>query len=210
MMSAKSCWSRGFSWLAEVKSKSMCLGSDRIHPGSHSQISRNQVGVPKLYMLLAKSLISDPMDCSPPRLLCPWNPPGKSTGVGCHCLLRIVIAVALNDSWLPPLPGFWDCFLTFPQCLVKGAVRYLKRSCCREITLHCCFLNVKNQNTTNQISQASLLEAERAQKQGPDFLHCPVWGPHTPMSSSILPNWAQPQVPIHRVVNKHVAVTLSN
>ena len=22
------------------------------------------------------------------RLLCPWNSPGKSTGVGCHCLLQ--------------------------------------------------------------------------------------------------------------------------
>ena len=31
--------------------------------------------------------LSDPMDCSLPRLLHPWNSPGKSTGVGCHCLL---------------------------------------------------------------------------------------------------------------------------
>ena len=30
---------------------------------------------------------SDPRDCST-RLLCPWDFPGKSTGVGCHCLLR--------------------------------------------------------------------------------------------------------------------------
>ena len=29
--------------------------------------------------------LSDPMDC---RLLCPWDFPGKSTVVGCHCLLR--------------------------------------------------------------------------------------------------------------------------
>ena len=28
----------------------------------------------------------------PTRLLCPWDFPGKSTGVGCHCLLRIYIA----------------------------------------------------------------------------------------------------------------------
>ena len=28
----------------------------------------------------------DPMDCSPPRLLCPWDSPGKNTGVGCHFL----------------------------------------------------------------------------------------------------------------------------
>ena len=32
--------------------------------------------------------LCNPMDCSPPRLLCPWNSPGKSTGVGCHFLLQ--------------------------------------------------------------------------------------------------------------------------
>ena len=31
---------------------------------------------------------SDPMDCSISRLLHPWDFPGKSTGVGCHCLLQ--------------------------------------------------------------------------------------------------------------------------
>ena len=30
----------------------------------------------------------DPMDSSPPRLLCPWDSPGKNTGVGCHALLQ--------------------------------------------------------------------------------------------------------------------------
>ena len=33
--------------------------------------------------------LSDPMDCmQPTRLLCPWDFPGKSTGVGCHFLLH--------------------------------------------------------------------------------------------------------------------------
>ena len=27
------------------------------------------------------------MDCSPTKLLCPWDSPGKNTGVGCHALL---------------------------------------------------------------------------------------------------------------------------
>ena len=45
----------------------------------------------------AKSLQScltlcDPIDGSPPG---PWDSPGKSTGVGCHCLLRI-----LNEFYL--------------------------------------------------------------------------------------------------------------
>ena len=29
-----------------------------------------------------------PMDYSPTRLLCPWNSPGKNTGVGCHSFLQ--------------------------------------------------------------------------------------------------------------------------
>ena len=47
------------------------------------------------------SVVSDPQ---PPhelqlsRLLCPWDFPGKSTGVGCHCLLQLHIIVGSN--WL--------------------------------------------------------------------------------------------------------------
>ena len=38
----------------------------------------------------SRSVVSDlsrPHGLQPTRLLCPWNFPGKSTGVGCHCLL---------------------------------------------------------------------------------------------------------------------------
>ena len=38
------------------------------------------------------SVVSDslrPHGLQPTRLLCPWDFPGKSNGVGCHCLLRI-------------------------------------------------------------------------------------------------------------------------
>ena len=28
------------------------------------------------------------MDCSPPRPICPWDSPGKNTGVGGHALLQ--------------------------------------------------------------------------------------------------------------------------
>ena len=33
-------------------------------------------------------ILCDPMDCSPPRLLCPWDFLGKDTGVDCHFLLQ--------------------------------------------------------------------------------------------------------------------------
>jgi len=32
-----------------------------------------------------------PCGLSPIRLLCPWNFPGKNTGVGCHCLLQGIL-----------------------------------------------------------------------------------------------------------------------
>ena len=37
--------------------------------------------VTKLYLTLCDLM-------EPARLLCPWDSPGKSTGVGCHCLLQ--------------------------------------------------------------------------------------------------------------------------
>ena len=50
----------------------------------------------------AKSLLScptlcDPMDCSPVGFVCPWDSPGKKTGVGCHALLQgIFLTQGLN------------------------------------------------------------------------------------------------------------------
>ena len=50
----------------------------------------------------AKSLQLHPtlcnlMDHRPPKLLCPWDSPGKNTGVGCHGLLQgIFLTQGLN------------------------------------------------------------------------------------------------------------------
>ena len=43
----------------------------------------------------SRPVVSDslrPHGLQPTRLLCPWDFPGKSTGVGCHCLLRNICA----------------------------------------------------------------------------------------------------------------------
>ena len=37
-------------------------------------------------------LTETPVDCKPDRLLCPWNSPDKSTGVGSHSLLQGVFS----------------------------------------------------------------------------------------------------------------------
>ena len=41
--------------------------------------------------VLSHSVVSDslrPHEREPTRLLCPWDSPGKNTGVGCHALLQ--------------------------------------------------------------------------------------------------------------------------
>ena len=40
--------------------------------------------------------LCDPIDSSPPGSPYPWDSPGKSTGVGCHCLLLIRLVLHLS------------------------------------------------------------------------------------------------------------------
>ena len=54
----------------------------------------------------SRSVVPDswqPHGLQPSRLLCPWDFPGKSTGVGCHCLLRSIYL----------LPIYFRCFEGF-------------------------------------------------------------------------------------------------
>ena len=49
----------------------------------------------------SRSVVSDslwPHGLQPTRLLCPWDFPGKSTGVGCHCLLCLTVLPAPNKD----------------------------------------------------------------------------------------------------------------
>ena len=42
--------------------------------------------------------VCDPMDPMDIRVLCPWDYPGKNTGVGCHALLQeIILTQGLNS-----------------------------------------------------------------------------------------------------------------
>ena len=48
-----------------------------------------------------RSVVSDssqPHGLQPTRLLCPWDFPGKSTGVDCHCLLRLTPLAQSNSA----------------------------------------------------------------------------------------------------------------
>ena len=60
-----------------------------------------------------------PHELQPSRLLCPWDFPGKSTGVGCHCLLQRITADSLEHLQLVEMSPhslvslhyavFWRC-----------------------------------------------------------------------------------------------------
>ena len=48
--------------------------------------------------------LCNPMDCSPPpRLLCPWDSPGKNTGVACHSFLQGIFPIQGSN------PGLLHC-----------------------------------------------------------------------------------------------------
>jgi len=48
-------------------------------------------------------ILCDPMDCSPPRLLCPWNSPGKNNEVGSHSLPQGIFLTQESN------PGLLSC-----------------------------------------------------------------------------------------------------
>ena len=54
--------------------------------------------------LLSRVHSSRPHGLQPTRLLRPWDFPGKSTGVGCHCLIVIMITLLLLFFTLPSPP----------------------------------------------------------------------------------------------------------
>ena len=53
-------------------------------------------------------LLATPWTLQPTRLLCPWDFPGKSTGVGCHCLLHhVTIDLTKKVLSVGKLSGSW-------------------------------------------------------------------------------------------------------
>ena len=64
---------------------------------------RSHQGSPSPCLLVAQSCLTlcNPMDCSPARLICPWNSLGKNTGVGCHSLLQGIFPTQGLNPGLP-------------------------------------------------------------------------------------------------------------
>ena len=52
-------------------------------------------------------LFATMLNCRPARLLCPWNFPGKNTGVGCCFFLQGILPTGIKTAspWSPALAG---------------------------------------------------------------------------------------------------------
>ena len=60
----------------------------------------------KKVMFIGKHSSDIQVDCSPARLLCLWNSPGKNTGVGSHSLLQGIFSTqGLNPRIEPRSPA---------------------------------------------------------------------------------------------------------
>ena len=81
-------------------SPSVSLSHTHTHTHTHTRTHMLDVAVLTLktqtlvWSLSLTLLFCGPMDCSPPRLLCPWAFPGKNTGVGCCALLQGIFFVS--------------------------------------------------------------------------------------------------------------------
>ena len=69
--------------------------------------------------------LHNPVDCGPPRLFCPWNFPGKNTGVGCLFLLQGIFSPQENEPTSLVSPALARGFLTIvppgkPSYIMRG------------------------------------------------------------------------------------------
>ena len=85
-----------------------------------------------------------PHGLDPARLLCPWNSPGKNTGVGCHFLLQGFLFCILV-FWPQDM---WDLgSLTRDRTHTPHTERSLNHWTTREVTLFILLLNEHCLNT---------------------------------------------------------------
>ena len=65
-----------------------------------------------VHMLSYFQLFCNPMDCSRPGSSCPWDFPGKNTGVGCHFLLQGIFLIQGTEPMSLLSPALAGKFFT--------------------------------------------------------------------------------------------------
>ena len=118
------------------------------------------------------------VDCSPPWLLCPWDSPGKNTGVGYHALLQgIFLTQESNphllhllhwqvDSLPLAMPGkphkICIIYIYFP---VENCLDYIQHI---PSSFHCLWIYGLREVITNYESEY-IVDLTEAQLMSPDF-----------------------------------------
>ena len=82
-----------------------------------------------------------PYGPQPARLLCPWDSPGKNTGIGCHFLLQGIFPTqGLMSLMSPALAGgfstigaTWECPVSWTRGLAKVKSEMLVAQLCRTL-----------------------------------------------------------------------------
>ena len=74
----------------------------KFRPGTYRLCCLNSIC--EITDTVSGSIVSDslrPHGPQPTRLLCPWDSPGKNTGVGCHSLLQSIFPTQGSNPGLP-------------------------------------------------------------------------------------------------------------
>ena len=70
----------------------------------YSHICTTSLRLARIEVKWSRSVVSDslrPHRLQPTRLLCPWDSPGRNTGVGCHFLLQEIFPTQGSNLGLP-------------------------------------------------------------------------------------------------------------
>ena len=101
----------------------------------------------KCYLLSYVLLSLTAWTVAPTSLLCPWNSPGKNTGVGIHSFLQGIFLTQGSN------PGFLHCRQIFYCLSHQGRVSLLQRECSKVVNSchsplasHCIWRKKKKEN----------------------------------------------------------------
>ena len=135
----------------------------------------------------SRSVLSDsfrPHRLQPTRLLHPWDFPGKSTGVGCHCLILDLPKgelYVLFPEWYSPGGEVW----------VKKTGHWIRCQGKKNVKIHCLvqnFIIPENSSlpgkTQKTLTQVPLLESRRALAWAHVSLHVTVEFPRGPVAKT--------------------------
>ena len=95
----------------------------------------------------------------PSRLLCPWNFPVKSTGVGCHCLLRLMSLAGTSFTAEPPVEISISSSISTPEHISISSVQSL--SCVRLFLIPWTAAPQASLSITNSRSLLKLMSIEQ-------------------------------------------------